>query len=521
MSETSVTLYARGMHCHGCERVIETALRKLAGVRVARADYATETVAVDYDPQATSYGEIRESVEENGYRVSQVPPAARSLGYRLAFFGVAVTGLVALILFDTRWISAEGEPNIAQHMSLGLIFLLGLLTGFHCIGMCGGFVVSYVAADARAARSAWFSHAAYGVGKTFSYATIGAIFGGLGGFIAFTPLLRGAAGVAAGAFLVIFGLNMLGLFTPLRRFRLGLPTSVRNWMYRETYGRRQPFVIGLLNGLMIACGPLQAMYLMAAGTGSPLEGAKMLLAFGLGTLPVMLAFGALTSVLSSTVTHRLLRASGVIVVALGAVMINRGLILTGWGVDLTSLVARMQRPAAISVPARVKAKVQTIEMEANRFGYRPKRFTLIRGTPVQWVINATEITTCNNRIVVPALHLEFDLKSGVQTLEFTPHETGVIPWSCWMGMMRGEFEIVDAAQTPTTSEDRVAASTPPPVTTAPERYLVARGETLASIAKKLFGDANRWREIVAVNPGLNPRKLKPGQTLTLPKKNAT
>jgi hypothetical protein len=163
-------------------------------------------------------------------------------------------------------------------------------------------------------------------------------------------MLRGVAGVAAGAFLLIFGLNMLGLFAPLRRFRLGLPGPLQNWVNREAGGaRHRPFVIGLLNGLMIACGPLQAMYVMAAGTGSPVEGAKTLFVFGLGTLPVMLAFGALTTVLSGAVTHRLLTASGVIVVALGAVMINRGLILTGSGADLASLTRSWRSPAPVEL----------------------------------------------------------------------------------------------------------------------------------------------------------------------------
>ena len=270
-----------------------------ACVRVA-ASYPTETVVVDYDADATSFGAIRNSVEQNGYRVVMTEEAkrGRSPAVKFAIIVAALAGLAALILFDTRWISAEGEPDIAQHMSLGLLFLLGLLTGFHCVGMCGGFVVSYAAADASAGRSSLVSHLAYGAGKTLSYTAIGAAFGWLGAFIAFTPMLRGLAGVAAGAFLIIFGLNMLGLFAPLRRFRFGLPAPLQKWVSREAGGRHQPFVIGLLNGLMIACGPLQAMYVMAAGTGSPIEGAKTLFVFGLGTLPVMLAFGALTSMLS-------------------------------------------------------------------------------------------------------------------------------------------------------------------------------------------------------------------------------
>ncbi len=66
--------------------------------------------------------------------------------------------------------------------------------------MCGGFVLSYTAEDARLGRPSYRSHLLYGAGKTLSYTTIGALFGLVGAFIAFTPMLRGVAGVAPAPF---------------------------------------------------------------------------------------------------------------------------------------------------------------------------------------------------------------------------------------------------------------------------------------------------------------------------------
>lgn len=517
MSGAMVTFRAHGMHCHGCEHIIEIGLRKLAGVRRAAASYPTETVVVEFDDEQTDFATIRERVEENGYRVeSDARP--KTFLQRLAMIAAALAALAGLILIDHRWISAAGAPEISQHLSLWLIFLLGLVTGFHCIGMCGAFVVSYSTGAAARERSAVGAHLSFAAGKTLSYTTIGAIFGALGAFVTFTPMLRGAAGVAAGLFLIIFGLNMLGLFKPLRRFRLGLPATLERWVHHEAGARHRPFVIGLLNGLMIACGPLQAMYVMAAGTGSATEGAKMLLAFGLGTLPVMLAFGAVASMLSSAVTHRLLRASGIIVVALGAVMINRGLILTGWGVDLATVVSRFERVE--SPPAPVADATQTISMTANGLGYAPSRFTLIRGVPVDWIVETTEITDCNRRIEIPALGLAFDLKPGRQTFRFTPTQSGVLPWSCWMGMLRGQFDVIEPGAAPPPPEEPAAK----PCVRCREKnldavsqsYTVRKGDTLVRIAKKVYGDARRWPEIIAANPGLDMKKLAPGATLVLP-----
>ena len=96
---------------------------------------------------------------------------------------------------------------------------------------------------------------------------------------------------------------MLNVFPVLRKIRFKLPARYRGALSaKQSRSRNRPFVIGLLNGLMIACGPLQAMYVMAAGTGSAIEGAKMLFTFGIGTLPVLLSFGFLTSLISGALT---------------------------------------------------------------------------------------------------------------------------------------------------------------------------------------------------------------------------
>lgn len=531
MGEANVGFRARGMHCHGCERVIEAAARKLPGVARAHADYPTEWVEVDYDPATATPEQIRAAVEQQGYRtLTREQTEQRRWRTRIASFIAGVAGIALLILLDTVWIDDSGAPDISRHMSLDLIFLLGLLTGFHCIGMCGGFVLSYTAEDAQLGRRSLRSHLLYGAGKTLSYTTIGAVFGLVGAIVTFTPFLRGAAGVAAGAFLIVFGLNMLGLFAPLRRFRLALPAPLERLVERRAAGSHRPFVIGLLNGLMIACGPLQAMYVMAAGTGSAIEGAKMLLAFGLGTLPVMLSFGALSTLVSASLTHRLLMASGAIVVALGAVMINRGLILTGSGYDLQSLVRPLHdtaRPPPAAAPeaarASSEAAVQTIEMDVLSSGFSPNRFTLVKGVPVHWIIDGKEITNCNRRIVAPSLNLEFDVKPGSQVIEFTPREAGVIRWSCWMGMLPGEFDVIDAPAPPA-----VAAQAKPPAPTPAEtktearptahddRYRILPGDTLRAIAAKRYHDPARWKDILAANPGLDARRLRPGETIVTP-----
>jgi len=70
---------------------------------------------------------------------------------------------------------------------------------------------------------------------------------------------------------------------------------------------------------------------------------------------------------------------------------------------------------------------------------------------------------CNKGIVVPRLDLKITVQAGVQTVEFTPQETGVVPWSCWMGMITGSFVVVEnrpESATPTLAEKVTAILEP-------------------------------------------------------------
>jgi sulfite exporter TauE/SafE len=290
----------------------------------------------------------------------------------------------------------------------------------------------------------------YGFGKTLSYTVIGALFGLVGSFITFTPFIKGVAAFVAGLFLVLFGLNMLGLFSWFRRFRFKTPGFVSK-------GRNSgPLMTGLLNGLMIACGPLQAMYILAAASGSMYYGALYMLVFGLGTLPVLLGFGMLTSIISSQFTHKLLKFSGVVVVLLGLVMLNRGMVLTGTTFDFNGIpsIGSNPSPEIQSDVIQVTPEgFQEIRMNVTRAGWEPDTFVLKKGVPVRWIINGIQITSCNKAIQVPSLGLKFDIKPGLQTIEFTPTEAGTIRWSCWMGMIQGVFIVKDGGEVNASSQD--------------------------------------------------------------------
>ncbi|MCU0735192.1 MAG: sulfite exporter TauE/SafE family protein [Methylotetracoccus sp.] len=455
MSITIQQFSVGGMQCPGCEDILEEAVSRVHGVQQVRADYAKEIVEVTFDSRKAKRDQLVHAILGAGYSCASKAPEHRWRVMRTLLAVLIGIAGIALILWAGQWAESIRLPAFDQQLSYGLLFLVGLLTGFHCVGMCGGFVLGYTARNASLGRHSFaLAHFMYGMGKTLSYTVIGGLFGLLGSVVAFTPMLRGVAGVVAGVFLVLMGLSMLKVF-PALRLGLRMPGFLQRFIRGEARRHRSPLAIGLLNGLMIACGPLQAMYVMAAGTGSFVEGAKRLFVFGTGTLPILLGFGMMASLVSHRATEKILKLSAVFVMAIGLLMVNRGLILTGTGYDMNTLSAIARVEAArwvdfLRARLPVEEGYQVIRMTVTKSGYRPDTFVLREGVPVKWVIDGRELTYCNRRIMVPALGLEIELVEGEQTVEFVPREAGVIPWSCWMGMLPGSF-VVQPAEPPNDS----------------------------------------------------------------------
>ena len=410
---------------------------------------------------------------------------------KIAAVTLALMGIGFILWLDSWFMNHSDMPKLSRDMSYGLLVLIGFLTSFHCVGMCGPLIVGYTAKSATNGRKSYTTHFLYGIGKTLSYTLIGALFGAFGSIVAFTPFTQGAVGVAAGVFLILFGLHMLEVFSALSHFQIKTPKFIMRFVGKEYRKRSNPFVIGLLNGLMIICGPLQAMYVMAAGTGSWTEGAAILFFFGIGTLPLLLGFGFLTSMLSANLTPKLLKASGFIVMILGAIMLNRGLAVTGTGIDFNTLVARASQKLSPAVAETLSCDTeQTIRMDVLKSKFSPNRFTLRKGVPVKWVINGKEMNECNKVIVIPQYKMRIELKDGAQIVEFTPPESGVVPWSCWMGMIPGTFIVVNNEPSPKQNEVP-ATQSPEQKPSAIEAYrqrLVHKGKQLWQRLESFYQD---------------------------------
>jgi sulfite exporter TauE/SafE len=338
-------------------------------------------------------------------------------------------------------------PEVKQGMGYGVLFVIGLLTSIHCVAMCGGINLCQCMPDQRTDSakgnkgSTLRASILYNLGRVISYTIIGGIVGALGSVISFSGIGKGVVAIIAGVFMIIMGLNMLNIFPWLRKFNPRMPKMFATKIYQQKRSNR-PLYVGLLNGLM-PCGPLQAMQLYALSTGDPVKGALSMLLFSLGTVPLMFALGALSSILTNKFTSKMMTASAVLVVILGVFLFSNGVSLSGYALPSISNGTSNSQDFANVAKAEIIEGTQVVTTSLSSRGYEP--IHVQAGIPVQWHIqaDASSINGCNNTIIIPAYSIEKKLEPGDNIIEFTPEESGTVPFSCWMGMIRSQISVSD------------------------------------------------------------------------------
>lgn len=227
-------------------------------------------------------------------------------------------------------------------IGLAAAFVAGVAGSAHCFAMCGGLAgaLGMRSRVTATSPSAAFGNALpYHVGRLSGYAMAGAICGLIGATLqAVLDLARiGAAlRIASGVLLMLIALRILSPWNPLRWLET---FAAKFWRQLQPFtlgagkltGHTQAIALGFLWG-WLPCGLVYSMLLFAALGGHALNGAAILLAFGLGTLPSMLTSSVLASQMQRFLKSRWPRfASGALLLLFGAWMIWVSIPVSGHG----------------------------------------------------------------------------------------------------------------------------------------------------------------------------------------------
>lgn len=449
-----------GMTCGGCKMAVENAINQLQGVQNANVSLERNQVTVTFDESILNKSIIEDAIRNSGYEVgkgSNGSSKESDVSYKGPNGSAKIPNLViwvglCLLAMAVVFFSPIALPPLGQiPAGVGFISLfgIGLVTSVHCVGMCGGINLS-VTLQTHVGQKTWLPSALYNLGRITSYTIIGGILGAASGLLSIALPFKVGIALLAGLLVFLMGLKQLGVLDKFA-FPNILPKPIYNVISKLAKHNSGPYIVGLLNGLM-PCGPLQVMQLYALTTGSWIAGATSIFAFSLGTVPLMFTFGLTANFLGKRFNQTLTRVSGVFMIILALIAIQRGLILANWTPD--ALIKTINIPIAgaettdnlSGIKAVIKGDYQEVRINVSRSGYQD--IIVQKDIPVKFILVAgqNDLTSCNEAISIPAFNIQAGLIPGETIVEFTPTEVGELPYSCWMGMINNTIYVVESLE---------------------------------------------------------------------------
>ncbi len=172
--------------------------------------------------------------------------------------------------------------------------------------MCGGFVIAYSSAKISPKDDPFVQfvcHFNYNLGRISSYVILGFIVGFIGGAISYSRVVNGYIYFVVGVVMVLMGLSLMGKIKFLSTFESSLALHPK---FRQAFSflmrsksKLSFYFLGLLNGF-IPCGLVYFFLASALASGSALNGAFVMLIFGISTIPSLMGFGYVLGFLKST-----------------------------------------------------------------------------------------------------------------------------------------------------------------------------------------------------------------------------
>lgn len=428
-----VTYQVSGMHCPACELYIEKQVGKLPGVTGVAASNRRGCVTILCTGEVPAPARLNKLLARGGYTVADTPVVDEAPSGAGALPTVLlVAGAAAFWLLLDR-LGVTSLVNVSDRSTLPAFFALGIVAGLSsCAALVGGIILSmsaqwlslYTPGDSTSRKLE--PHLLFNAGRVASFGLLGAVLGLVGQRLQLSLGAGAFVVVAVSLLMIVLGLQMLGV-GPFRHFRLALPRSFTARLADEGNfsGRYMPALMGAAT-FFLPCGFTLTAQSVALLSGSPLQGGLIMLAFVLGTTPMLLGIGFSSIKLQE---HRVFsewfpRAAGALVLLFALFNINSQFNVLGIHTPWDAA----PRPAAPAVspeerlvPTLVDG-VQVIKMNASSSAYTPNYFKVKAGMPVRWEITDKGTSACTNAVVAPSFFSgEIRLTPGTTSVkQFTP-----------------------------------------------------------------------------------------------------
>lgn len=449
-------IYIKGMHCASCEKLLNDEFRNVPGVKDVRVDRKSNTAEIDYEESEPNFEEIKKTARKFGYDALETRDDL--LRHSMSQSGKTdwtewfkAILIVAALLVGYRIFQNLGlidKINLrSSEITLGISFLIGLVASIStCLAVVGAVVITfgekYKSEGKSFYQSAVKPNLLFHIGRLATFFVLGGMLGLIGGEINISGNFISVFTMVIAVVMAWLGLHILGLLPSISDLGIRMPDKMtKNWdKLKRSEHKAAPFLLGGLS-FFLPCGFMQSVQIFALASGSFWAGALSLFLFALGTMPSLLALGITVSWTKQRKMAVWRKVAGFLILFFAIFTLQSGLALKGVRTNVLGNVNKNKETVAENDKVASRQEEQVVEMRITYQGFQPNVLTVKKGVPVKWVIKGDQVTSCTNRIVIPSLNIAKNISSGENVIRFTPAQKGEIPFSCWMGMVRGKFVV--------------------------------------------------------------------------------
>ena len=339
-------------------------------------------------------------------------------------------------------------------------FISALVLGFiagssSCLAVAGGLLLSIVgkAHDRIGTMSKQMRirfTVLFVIGRVVSYAILGGMIGVIGSTFTFSPAVTGLITLLASAYMIIAGLEMLGMSPRWLKCVIPRPPKWLANKILDADGHPNPLAPLILGAatFFLPCGFTQSLQIYAITTASFATSAMILGAFAIGTVPALLALGFASSVLNGKSGKMALKISGVFILYLAIGNVQNGFTLLGYPLTIASASNTSGYRVISDEPTNELPSVENgvqqlrVTLSGSSPYYLPSNeLTVLSGKPVRLEVNGRG-GGCRSVFQIPELGVKLVLNKEKNITEFTPKKPGTYTFSCSMGMYRGTLIVI-------------------------------------------------------------------------------
>ena len=434
-----------GMHCVSCEILLEKEFKKIRGLRSCKISHKKGIAEIQCS-EDVSKAELEQAIKICGYEVVNedfkkvlLENKNTKKDYLQMLF--IVIGLVVILFFVKDMDLYRLLPAFGSNTNITVALLMGLVASVSsCLALVGGIIMGFSSTykvDEKTKTSLLnkaLPHFYFHLGRVAGFFVLGGLLGFIGSKINYSYTFSGVLTIIVSLFLLYIGLQSLNIVPNITKLGFHLPKFLSNKIHilEKKNNHFMPIVLGILT-FFLPCGFTQTMQLTAVASQSTLTGAFIMAFFALGTMPVLLTIGIGATYARKSRNSFFPKLIGIIIIFMAIYSLNSGLVLSG-----SSFTLNFMPQSGETSSAKIEKNEQVVKMDVD-WTFKPTEFQVKKGVPVRWEINGINMSGCSNEVVIPRLNISKKINPGLNVIEFTPEEEGVLPFSCWMGMINGRF----------------------------------------------------------------------------------